>query len=399
MNSFHPLVALFFLATVLLFSACEKDPTAECVQEIITDPNYFAVERTLRNGCLKTQGIDYVLTGNQTYVVSANLIIESGTLIELEDSASLLIDTTGTLQALGTPEEPIIIRGDFRSTGHWRGIFVRSSASNNKLQHVRIQQAGGASIAGETARGALVLLGEGHLAVNSTKIEGSASYGINVASSMADLSEFNENILTKNMIPLRLHTTQANSLSPSSNLQGNTNDYIEFSIQSPMATAYNWPRLNVPYRMMALDNNPSSAIQSIVGFGSLTVDPGCTVEMSSETGFSLRDQAQLSAVGTSSELILFTGVQKGYGTWRGFEFRFTPQDNRFEHVRIEHAGSQNGVLYMWGDPRLTCLNTEVTYSPTCGFYDAPKTANQSINSNLVFDVAFSYVSSEYCKGN
>ena len=137
MNRLRPPSAVFIVLIMLLFNACQKDPSQECQQKIINDPNYFTVDRTLTNGCSKQEGIDYILLGNHTYVISANTFIEAGTTIEIEDSAALVIEATGTLQAIGTTEAPIVIRGRHNSTGHWRGLFVRSSSDLNQLYQVR----------------------------------------------------------------------------------------------------------------------------------------------------------------------------------------------------------------------------------------------------------------------
>lgn len=399
MNSLTPLLALFLITTVLLFSACEKDPSEECAQEIITDPNYFSVDRILSNGCAKQQGIDYILTGNTTYVVSANLFIEAGTIIELEDSAALVIEGAGTLQASGTATAPIIIRGHYKSTGNWRGLFVRSNSYLNQLHQVHLQDAGGATIAGETARGAVVLLDQGKMAISSSRIEESASYGINIASPMAGLSELKNSVITNNNLPLRLGTKQANTLSDNNSMKGNIRDYVEFGIQGFTNEEYTWPRLDVPYRLFSMDS-ASNPIQTLSGTASLIIEAGNTLEMTPESGFEVRDLGRIEAVGTDEALIVFTGTTKDYGTWRGFEFRFTMADNRFEHVRVEHAGSEEGVIYMWGNPRLSFRDVEFTYSRNCAFYDAPKTSNQSINSNLFFiDMMYNYVNSVYCKGS
>lgn len=400
MNSLRPLSAVFIVMAILLFSACQKDPSQECQQEIINDPNYFTIDRTLTNNCNKQEGIDYILSGNHTYVISANTFIEAGTTIEIEDSAALVIETTGILQAIGTTEAPIIIRGHHNSTGHWRGLFVRSSSALNQLYQVHLEDGGGASLVGETARGALVLLEQGKIAVNASKIKSSATYGINVASPTASLSELKNSIVTNNNLPMFLHTTQATPIeTATNNLTGNRNDYVAFGIMPFVNQTYTWPTLNVPYRLMPLDSM-SSSIQSLAGTSMLTIEPGNTIEMSEETGFSVRDLSQFSAIGTAANPIVFTGVSKNYSTWKGFEFRFTQEDNQFEEVRIEHAGSQGGVIYMWGDPTLMLNEVEFTYSTNCAFYDAPKTSSQSVNGNLSFrNIAYNFVNAQYCKGN
>ncbi|MFK7797208.1 MAG: right-handed parallel beta-helix repeat-containing protein [Aureispira sp.] len=387
---------IFFLLT---FSACDMDSSKDCQQEIISDPSYFTVDRVLTNTCTKQQGIDYILTGNHTYTISANTFIEAGTIIEVEDSAALLIESTGTLQAVGTSAEPVIIRGYHKSTSNWRGLYVRSSSSFNQLHQVHIENAGGIPLDGETAQGAIVVLDQGKIAISSSRIASSATYGINLASTTANLSKLENSTITGNSMPMHLYTTQASAITTGNNLRGNVSDYIAFSIAPFINEAYNWPMLNIPYRLMSADSS-STAIQSLSGTASLTIEPGCILEMLPQTGFNVSDLSKLSVIGTASAPIVFTGTIKNYSTWNGFEFRFTQMDNRFEHVRIEHAGDRGGIMYMWGDPKLTLDNVEFTYSSSCAFYDAPKTSSQSINSNLFFrNITYDFINSQYCKGS
>ncbi len=400
MYSHRPLIASLAIATVLSFSACEKDPSTECIQETISDENYFSTDRTLSNTCKKIQGIDYVLTGNKTYYISANVTIEPGTLIEIEDDAALVIETTGSLQALGTAQEPIIIRGRYNSNGHWKGLFVRSNSYSNKLDHVQLERGGGGAISGETESGAVVLLEEGRIGIHNSTIKESASYGVQLVGEEARLTQFSNNTLKGNEQAMRMYTTQATILSPTNNFSNNTNNYVELRIGSAMNKHYAWPAISIPYRLMPTIGT-TTTVQRIVGSGGLAIAAGAVVEMSGGTGFDVRDMGTLTAVGTASQPILFTGVEKNYGTWKGFAFWFTNTDNRFEHVRVEHAGGeQQGVVYMWGDPKVTFTDSEFTYSPTCAFYDAPKTNSQSMNSNaLILNMIYTNVNSNYCKGN
>jgi hypothetical protein len=276
---------------------------------------------------------------------------------------------------------------------------VRSSSALNQLHQVHLQDAGGLPMDGETAQGAVVVLDQGKITISSSKITSSATYGINLAGATASLSKLENTTITGNLMPMHLFTTQASTITTGNNLRGNTNDYIAFSIMPFVNETYHWPMLNVPYRLMPADSS-STGVQSLSGTASLTIEAGCMLEMLPQTGFSVRDLAKLSVLGTANAPIVFTGTTKNYSTWRGFEFRFTPMDNRFEYTRIEHAGGQGGVIYMWGDPTLSLEDVDFTYSSSCAFYDAPKTSSQSINSNLFFrNISYDFVNSQYCKGS
>jgi len=76
--------------------------------------------------------------------VGGDLTIQAGARIQFVENASLSA-YGGTLNAVGTVQEPIVFEGDEDLTAFWSGITFRDTASvNNRLEHVFIRNAGGA---------------------------------------------------------------------------------------------------------------------------------------------------------------------------------------------------------------------------------------------------------------
>ena len=82
-------------------------------------------------------------TANSQVDIYAHLTIEPGTVIELESSGGIeILETSSGLSAVGTAEKPIVFRGVDGAS--WGGItFYASSWSNNALEYVHIENAGG----------------------------------------------------------------------------------------------------------------------------------------------------------------------------------------------------------------------------------------------------------------
>lgn len=71
----------------------------------------------------------------------------------------------------------------------------------------------------------------------------------------------------------------------------------------------------------------------------LTVEPGVTVRFMQDTGIEIDDEGALSAVGTGSEPVMFTGEETVRGYWKGLYFNNSNSiGNRIAHAVVEYAG-------------------------------------------------------------
>jgi len=100
----------------------------------------------------------------------------------------------------------------------------------------------------------------------------------------------------------------------------------------------------------------------------LTINAGTTVFF--KDGIALRIDSALRAVGTATQPILFTGVQKTVGYWDGLYISHA-NDNRNEiaYSTIEYGGGgwYDGALYIDGDSTVNIHDTIIKHSKTYGF--------------------------------
>ncbi|WP_417845180.1 hypothetical protein [Thalassospira sp.] len=114
-------------------------------------------------------GIPYVWHYNTT--VAANLELQPGVEILMAPEASMSIDHNGSLKAIGTAENPIVIHGVSSLSGSWDGIFIRSKSDKNVWKYVRIADGGGGNYKANIYDG-------GYLDISNSRVENSRKIGI-----------------------------------------------------------------------------------------------------------------------------------------------------------------------------------------------------------------------------
>ncbi len=71
----------------------------------------------------------------------------------------------------------------------------------------------------------------------------------------------------------------------------------------------------------------------------LTIEPGVVIQVAENGGIGVYDNGSITAVGTSTEPILFSGTTHTQGWWRGVHIESNSTQNKFDFVTIEDAGS------------------------------------------------------------
>src|SRR5690554_163209 len=101
--------------------------------------------------------------------------------------------------------------------------------------------------------------------------------------------------------------------------------------------------------------------------GTLTLEPGVSIEFAKDAGLQFSGNGGFSALGTESDKIVLSGTEKERGHWSGLYFygSNSPQ-NELDHVVLSHAGSspwhggavsRGGIFVRGDDNRLHIRNT------------------------------------------
>ena len=162
-------------------------------EEVCSTSNVLAVgeARTLHN---INNGVDYII--NCTYRVNGDLIIDPGVTIQFGTDAGISVSRSGSIQALGTQEQPVLLTGEDKIAGAWKGVFIESNDIKNTLQNTNIDYAGGSAFNSNGDLGAVIVWSDTRLKMVNTTIRHSAAYGFN-ASYGGDALILRDNIITE----------------------------------------------------------------------------------------------------------------------------------------------------------------------------------------------------------
>ena len=129
---------------------------------------------------------------------SAGITLEPGVVIE--NGADVRIWSSGNsayLNAEGTSTKNIIIRGVDKVNGSWNHIQISSNNVNNKLNYVKIQNAGSSKVSNQKT--ALYLQGSAQLSIRNTTITQSGGLALYVDGDNGTLRIFPTIILATTM--------------------------------------------------------------------------------------------------------------------------------------------------------------------------------------------------------
>ncbi|RMG54973.1 MAG: hypothetical protein D6722_28405, partial [Bacteroidetes bacterium] len=293
-------------------------------QPITLDCNAFTSDITLTNSAA---AVDYIITCVMD--VTADVVIEPGVVIEVEENGGIGVYDAGTFKAVGTATQPIVIRGTNAVAGFWRGIHIETNSINNQLEHVTISDAGSNYVYCCNEVGT-IFLKDGKLSIKNTTLRNGAGYGI-VARSAATFEAFEANTITTHeqeamYLPL-LRAAELDGLG--SDYTGNDEDFILIS-DADVNEEITVPETNVPY---LVEGNVVDIIEP------LAFDPGAELVFKENGGLGVYDDGALALNGTAAKPVVLRGEQALKGFWRGIHIETNSSRNVMTYAEISDAGS------------------------------------------------------------
>ncbi|MDO5607940.1 MAG: hypothetical protein Q4G08_05725 [Capnocytophaga sp.] len=113
--------------------------------------------------------IPYLVKSNTSIMhcdISADVIIEPGTVIEMGLGTGMKVNETGSLKLEGTPTERIVIRGEQAVAGYWERIYYTHTQSPNNIINYADIKHGGANP--PASKGAIYLWANPRLTIDNT---------------------------------------------------------------------------------------------------------------------------------------------------------------------------------------------------------------------------------------
>jgi hypothetical protein len=380
---------ILFISGLTLMVSCEKEnDDNQSLEPILLGCEVFNNNSSERITRLEDRGLDVDYIINCVMSVEIDLTIDPGVTIAFTNGAGLSISENGSVRAVGTSEKPIVFTGEDKVKGSWRGIISYSNDVKNRFEHCVVEYAGGGAFNSNNDLGSIILWANTYFRIQNTTIRDGAAYGINVNYTNNNV-DFKDITISGHQIPF--FTSDANIVSriSSVNFTGNTTDVIKVDnpIGRSVTSSHTWKDLGVPYRI--------GSIMRVSG-GTLTIEPGVVVEFENGAGIRIgdSDESTFRAIGTQTNPIIFTGVNKVSGAWRNIDFHFTKSPlNEISYAVIEYAGNPDsgGAVYMWARPVVKVTNVTFKNIGTCGIYAAPDLSgaleNLSASNNTFENVA------------
>ena len=297
---------------------------------------------------------DYLVTCPISVTGNAVLTVAPGVKILFDGTTSgLFTSDNAGLMIVGTAAAPIKLIGKNPVRGSWKGIYFGSNNPSNQLAFATVLHAGGAESGVTNQKGAVQITRgtDGRGSIKNCTISESDGYGIYV-SQKANLFAFSTNTITNNVgAPVGISFESLDKLDAASDyLAGNglpfideydTEQYSGVEIARPMTLV----KLNVPYRVAG----------RIYLKALLTIKPGVVMEFNTggeltTTGFLSERLGSINAVGTAAARIVFRGVQRAQGAWKGIALTTNLASNALVFCDISDGGSDELYGTYTSDP-------------------------------------------------
>lgn len=325
----------FMLLFAVLIMSCNKDDKKNDGDDNKGDGNVSDETIVLSCGDLndgmvlkKTNAaVDYLIECNSG--ITGKITIEPGTVVAFGPDAAFLF-SSGTLDAQGTEDEPIIFRGEEQVSGYWRGVEINANSNDNQLSHLIIRHAGSARTSCCTDPTSLKLK-NGRVSVSDLTVEKGEGIGVYVTSDVRVGNFSRIRVKTHESYPLRLPTTQLEILDgEGSDFSGNDNDlaYLALSKNNSSLIVH---KINIPY--FITDTWTIGA--------TTTIEPGAQFTFDNAGGIYVEDNASLAINGQASDVVIFQGKIEEPGAWKGIHYgNSVSSKNTIKNAVISDAGRE-----------------------------------------------------------
>ncbi len=280
---------------------------------------------------------------NEEVEVKAALVVEAGSVLSFGADTGFHVLEEGSLNAIGTADARIVLRGNAAGAGTWNGIAIRSNDGANALAFVDIDGAGGEVFCcdyfgiNDTDAKAAIVLGppEGaRLALTDSVISDSGGDGLVVYPETA-LGAFARNAFAGiTNAPVAVPLGQIGALDDETTYLDEddapgepyvlvVNDLIEDDVTIKNIGASYAFEANVADATFEIDAD-------------VVIEAGVTLLFDATGGLQVSELGRIEAQGTTEEPVTFAGLDPGPGTWRGLAFRSL--DNVLTEAIIDGAG-------------------------------------------------------------
>lgn len=372
--------------SAFILTGCDKGgepgPTKGKNPPIELDCDFFkGVDRVLVDD--PDADVDYVIKCNMP-VRDADIKVMPGVVIEFEQDAGINVySTTGkaSFSAIGTSEKPVIMRGVKKEKGYWRGIMYDCNSPENKLTYAKIEDAGGKAFNSNGDMGSIVLWANSKLSIDNSEISNSQTYGLNAVYKGSVLS-INNTKFKGNNSPVIIEPGYVDNINNTNDYLGNDNDFVY--VNSGTFGVTTWRKVNVPYTVL----NSAGGGGGITAKKLLTIEPGVKILFEASTRLKIDEGGGgIKAIGTVSDPIVFTGVNKVPGGWDGIYFHSEHPLNEIAFAEFHYSGGStgHGSIRLWYGKVLNLHDVSFSKITNCAIKYREWSVSYLTTNNITLD--------------
>lgn len=273
---------------------------------------------------------DYYISGDIS--VSSDLTIEPGTTVLVAQNAQVFL-TDGALNAVGTADNRITIKGERAESGFWQGITM-ASIRPSRVEYVDIMDGGNASPVLDEFRGGLVVRGT-ETSLVDISVSNSFVDGVRI-DRFSTITEFSKNRFYGNsQAGINLSSQFIPLLDTASDYLGenspNGNRYIHVRSTLDVGADDVWKKFNAPYFL--------EGGASVSSGEQITVMPGVEILVNRGRIWAL-NEGSFRFEGTTTEPISVKPSSGQAGSWAGFN---STTGGELILTNTEIDGAVNGV--------------------------------------------------------
>ena len=326
-----------------------------------------------------------IATCDVTIAAGVTLTIQPGTILKFNSGTGIIISTTGTLNAVGTVEQPILFTANTATptAGYWKGINFGATSANSVLDHVIVEY-GGSGTGNVRTSGAVIQ-------VKNSVIRYSSNYGI-YGTNLNNITISN-NIFTNNAGYAAFMTLSNGSITSPISSTGTNNgkNGIAFNGSLGINTSLSGNNNDFPYIISSSGITINSGV-------SLTLPEGTVIKFDN-TNPSLNVNGTLNVSGSSSSPVYFTSMKDDsvggdtnhdgsatspvWADW-GRVYIAAGGSAVIDHAFIRYGGYGANMVEQVG--ALTLTNSTISYGRNMGLASTagnimPTLSNNSFNNN------------------
>ena len=300
--------------------------------------------------------VDYIIDGRFYVEGNALLTIEPGVTIMFTGvNGGITVEENAGLRMVGTADNPITLTGPTNNPnpGAWNNVAVTSKRNDNQFEYVNF-------INGGSNESDVVYL-EGKLSMKHCIVNGSLGNGV-ATSYDGIFTAFENNIIKNTVYPVWLNDHETvGCLGTGNTYASNTHNMIVIDDywldENNVSVTYS--NQGVPYFLKEGLHVDGTAIAM--------VNAGVEFAVAYDKNVTVTSNALIQVNGTSSQPVVFCGLNNESGYWNGIEIGSTRQTNGGNYLTycsIQNAGkdSEEAALYTWEDTRVALSNVNISGS-------------------------------------